>query len=320
MIGLRKLGFTLGALVALASGSFASTPDSGPNPTEASVVAQEVSPALPLAVPGGELAPLRSLVDADLQRRLEARLKRSAIWARLIQQRRMAVGIVDLSNPEAVRFARVNGNVMMYAASLPKLAILLAMEQYLEDGLGTESAALERQMREMIAVSDNAAAAALYELMGFEFIEAVLTDPRYGLYDIERDGGLWVGKPYGKSGERHPDPLAQLTHGANVTQVCRFYYLLAFGRLVSTERSRHMLDMLVDPQLHHKFVHTLDVLVPDAELYRKSGTWRDWHSDSVLVWGPDWRRYILVGLIQSPQGSTILRNLVPAAEEVLQAR
>lgn len=31
-----------------------------------------------------------------------------------------AIGIVDLSYPENVRFARINGNYMMYAASLLK--------------------------------------------------------------------------------------------------------------------------------------------------------------------------------------------------------
>ena len=42
--------------------------------------------------------------------------------------------------------------------------------------------------------------------------------------------------------------------------------------------------MLGDPGIDHKFVRTLKRLAPEAELYRKSGSWRDWHADSVLVW------------------------------------
>ena len=62
----------------------------------------------------------------------------------------------------------------------------------------------------------------------------------------------------------HPrrDPLRGLIHGATVTQVCRFYYLMATGRLISPERSRQMLEYLNAPGIHHKFVHSLDILAP----------------------------------------------------------
>jgi beta-lactamase class A len=111
-----------------------------------------------------------------------------------------------------------------------------------------------------------------------------------------------------------------MSHGASVTQVCRFYYLLVLGKLVSRDRSKQMLDMLENPGIHHKFVNTLDRIVPDAKLYRKSGTWQQWHSDSVLVVGPHWRRYILTAIIEDPGGEQILRDLVPAVEEVLQEK
>jgi len=52
-------------------------------------------------------------------------------------------------------------------------------------------------------------------------------------------------------------------------------------------------------------------------MFRKSGSWRDYHSDSVLVWDGDGRRYILVGLIQSRDGGEILKKLVPVAEKLV---
>jgi beta-lactamase class A len=52
-------------------------------------------------------------------------------------------------------------------------------------------------------------------------------------------------------------------------------------------------------------------------VFRKSGSWRQWHSDSVLVQGPVWRNYILVGLVESPDGENILRALLPAVETLL---
>ena len=78
-----------------------------------------------------------------------------------------------------------------------------------------------------------------------------------------------------------------------------------------------MLDVLVDPGINHKFVSAVSQRAPRARLFRKSGTWRDWHADSILVWGPDWRRYILVSLVQSSNGERIMRNLVPVVEELL---
>jgi len=92
-------------------------------------------------------------------------------------------------------------------------------------------------------------------------------------------------------------------------QVCKYYYMLAFGQLVNEDRSKDMLQMLVDPQLHHKFVSVLDRVAPDAKVYRKSGTWANWHADSALVWDAN-RRYIVVALAEDGSGETILRELM----------
>jgi beta-lactamase class A len=154
---------------------------------------------------------------------------------------------------------------------------------------------------------------------GLKAVNRVLQDPHYGLYDPKGSGGLWVGKRYAKSGPRLPDPVYGISHGATVDQACRFYYLLAGGRLISPEASREMLELLADPGLKHKFVAPLIQRAPKARLHRKSGTWKQWHADSVLVWGPDWRRYILVAMVQSKDGEQILRKLVPEIESVLQA-
>ena len=79
-----------------------------------------------------------------------------------------------------------------------------------------------------------------------------------------------------------------------------------------------MLDILEDPELHHKFVNTLDQIAPNARLFRKSGSWRTYHSDSILVWGKDSnRRYILVALVDDANGEQIIRDLVKPIEKVL---
>ncbi len=270
---------------------------------------------LPLEI--NDIKPLRNLIDLSLQDHLMAELKLNKKWKRLIEQKKMAVGLVDLSDPLNVKYAAVNGNVMMYAASLPKIAVLLAAEDAFEKGELQETEEIKEDLRQMICRSNNDAATRMIDRLGYEKIKEVLTDPVYDLYDVDYGGGLWVGKRYAKYGDRYPEPIKGLSHAATVSQVCRYYYLLAYGKLVSYERSKEMLVMMVNPELHHKFVNTLDKAAPRAKLYRKSGTWKNFHTDSVLVWGPDWRRYILVALIEDPDGEKICRDLVTEVEKVL---
>jgi beta-lactamase class A len=118
-------------------------------------------------------------------------------------------------------------------------------------------------------------------------------------------------------GEVNLEPITGLSHTATAYQVCRFYYLLAYGRLVSPEGSRRMLKILAFPDLPGKFVSVLEKAVPPNHLYRKSGEVRNFHGDSILVWDTGWRRYILVALIWDEGGEQILKELVPVAEKVL---
>jgi beta-lactamase class A len=260
--------------------------------------------------------PLYDSFDAEFQAALEKRLKQNPTWARLIRNRKLAVGVVDLRD-DPPRFARVNGDVMMYAASLPKIAILLSAYVAFEDGTLKETDEIHEDLGAMIRVSSNSAATRLIDAIGMRRIQATLKEPRFGFYDEKNGGGLWVGKRYAASGPRLGDPLYNISHGATVTQVCRFFYLLASRRLISEERSEQMLADLADPELHHKFVAQIDQRAPSARVFRKSGTWRKWHSDAIMVKGTRWRDYILVALVESDNGESIIRQVLPAVEELL---
>ena len=68
-------------------------------------------------------------------------------------------------------------------------------------------------------------------------------------------------------------------------------------------------------------VTKIEKIAPKAQLFRKSGSWRTYHSDSILVWGNDPnRRYILVALIDDPNGEQIIRSLVKPIERVLKTK
>jgi beta-lactamase class A len=270
----------------------------------------------PMVVVSSDWQPLYERVDPALQAAMEKRLYANPEWARLIRSKKMAIGLVDMGGSEP-RFARINGNQMMYAASLPKIAILLGAYVSFEDGSLAETEAVHADLADMIRVSSNSAATRLIDKIGMQKIQRILQDPQYGFYDEKRGGGLWVGKRYASDGPRVGDPIFNISHGATATQVCRFFYLIAEGRLINSERSAQMLADLADPHLHHKFVSQVEERAPDAQLYRKSGTWKQWHSDAIMVRGSQWRDYILVGLVESQNGERVLRQVLPAMEELI---
>lgn len=272
---------------------------------------------LPMKISDANIKPLEQVMNRDLQNGLERELMANPYWKKLITEKKMAVGVVDLSDPDQVKFARINGNYMMYAASLPKIAILLTAMEAIEKGVIKETDAIKKDMRLMISKSDNQASTRLIDLLGYKRIEAAMTNPKYQFYNKKYGGGLWVGKRYGKGGKTNREPLKNLSHAASVNQVCKYYYMLAYGKLVNEKRSKEMLAIFENPELHHKFVNTLERIAPGARLFRKSGSWETYHSDSILVWGDQGRRYILVALIDDPKGEQIIRNLVEPVEKIL---
>lgn len=259
---------------------------------------------------------IAEIQNEELQNLLLAEINANPTWKGLVAKNQMSIGIVDLSVEGDYKYAGINDNHMMYAASLPKIAILLAAMDAIDKGELEYTKEVKKDLRLMISKSNNLASTRMIDRLGYEKIEAVLRSPELMLYDEEEGGGLWVGKRYAAGGKRNPEPMKGLSHAATAKQVCRFYYQLAMGNLVSTERSEDMLDIMKDPALHHKFVNTLDKIAPNATIYRKSGSWKHWHADSALVWGPK-RKYIIVALIDNAAGEQIIRNLVVPVEKVL---
>ncbi len=275
---------------------------------------------LPVVSPSTEYAPVYESRDLTLQEKLNAEISARPQWKKLVAQKKMSVALVDITIPEAPLYSAVNGEHTMYAASMPKIAILLAAFQKMHDGELQDTPQLRKDLSAMIKVSSNTSATKMIDAVGgLDAVNSVLTDPRYKLYDEERGGGLWVGKRYAKKGRRIGDPMKNISHAASTMSVARFYYLLATGRLVSPQASKEMLEIMSEPGIKHKFVASLNGNVEGSDIYRKSGSWRTYHADSALVWEDDWRQYILVGIVESPDGGKILKDFVPVAEKILKA-
>jgi beta-lactamase class A len=253
--------------------------------------------------------------DPRLQKALETRLG-SLQLRKATAKKDLSVVVVDITDISEPRMAYVNPNEMMYAASLPKIAILLGAFEKIANGAMILDDETLAKLKLMIRNSSNAAASDILGRVGMDYLADLLQSPRYRLYDPEKNGGIWVGKQYGKAPAWRRDPLHNLSHGATALQVARFYYLLETGQLVSPELSKLMKSILADPAHEHKFVKGLKEVQPDSEIFRKSGTWGPYHSDSAIV-EHHGRRYIAVALAKSAQGEKWLQKLIVALDDII---
>jgi beta-lactamase class A len=234
----------------------------------------------------------------------------------MVDRADLAVSLVVMEDgDDAYRLAQLNGHYMLYAASLPKIAILFAVMVASQEGTLIIDPAFEKDLHKMIRVSCNACATRAMERVGREQLLEILQRPEYEFYDENNNGGLWVGKDYAGAAAHQRDPINGLSHGATTFQVARFYYRLAMGNLVDEKHSQLMLEMMSNPGISHKFVKALENL-ENFRIWRKSGSWGEFHADSALV-EFEGHRYIMVALVHDAGGEQILRKLGRALHAVV---
>lgn len=257
---------------------------------------------------------LRDRYDPLLQAQLESVLRRLKLAA-AVDRRHLGLALVDITDLERPRVAAVNGDEMFYAASLPKIAILLGAFVQIERGELTLDDDTRDALTRMIRVSSNSDATRMLHRVGKANLARLLQSDRFRLYDPDANGGLWVGKDYGKAPAWKRDPLHNISHAATAMQVARFYYLLETDRLVSKRLTAQMKSMLAHSAIKHKFVKGLEGR-RDTKLYRKSGTWRRWHADSAIVEHKN-SEYIIVGLVEDPRGGDWLSRLIGPIDDII---
>jgi beta-lactamase class A len=261
-------------------------------------------------------APLWSYRDASLEDELSDAIRGLGLdWA--IQQHKLAVALVDITDIRDPRVAALNGDTMMYAASLPKICVMLAAYQKAAEGRFKIDDAIYLRLLRMIRLSSNQDATALMDLIGKDYIARVMLSPRYRLYDPYHNGGLWAGKDYAPVSAWRRDPIYNLSHGATAMQVARFYYLLETGRLVSPDASHEMKEILRHSASDNKFLRGIRAIRPEAIVYRKGGTWGSAHADGALIERRDGATYIAVGLADDPMSGEWLNQIIIAMDRLI---
>jgi beta-lactamase class A len=227
-----------------------------------------------------------------------------------LRERKLAIALVDVTDLAHPRAAALNGDLMLYAASLPKIAVMLGVFEKAAAGRLVIDPETRLQLQRMIRRSSNPDATALMHKVGHDFIARTLISPKYRLYDPFRNGGLWAGKDYASANAWRRDPIDNLSHGATPMQIARFFYLLETGQLVNPQASAEMKEILGRSAIHHKFVRGLELTDPTATVYRKSGTWGISHADGALVERRDGAVYIAAGIAEDPRGGEWLSQII----------
>ena len=267
-----------------------------------------------LADGAGGFPSLWDSYDVSLQKQLESTLKDLGLDT-ASRNRKLGVTIVDITDLEEPRVASVNGDNMLYAASLPKIAILMGAFVEIEQGNMELDDDTRDSLTRMIRNSSNADATRMLNHVGKDRLLEILQSDVYHMYDPAVNGGLWVGKEYGRSSAYKRDPLNNLSHGATPMQAARFYYLLETGQLCNPKLTAEMKEMLGNPGINHKFVKGLAGF-PDARIYRKSGSWKKWHADSAIV-EANGHKYIIVALAEDSRGGTWLSQMIKPIHEFM---
>jgi beta-lactamase class A len=249
--------------------------------------------------------------DPALQAKLEA-IDTSLRAKYGMARQQTSVGVLDL---RTLRLAMINPDHMDYAASIPKVGILLAYFKLHPEAAADLNPQTRHELGLMAKASNNEMAAKFSREMGLKQIQQVINS--YHFYDTNHGGGIWVGKHYGKGGERIGDPLSDLSHAATVRQLLRFYLLLEQGKLVSPAASKTMRDIFASPDIPHDDIKFVKGLADrDVQILRKWGSWENWLHDSADITGPG-RHYVMVALINHPKGDDYLVEFARAVDDLI---
>jgi len=278
--------------------------------------------ALTAAVADTDYPSLWNSFDPQLQKALEIALQqefKEEFW-KTLQNKKGAIVVVDITDAKKPKVAAYNPDEMMYAASMVKIAILLGAFVEIERGNLKMTPEIKQSLTRMIRKSSNADATAILERVGFENLAEILQSDRYKLYDRAHNGGLWVGRNYSGGPVWKRDPLHNLSHGATAMQAAHWYYLGVTRRLVPDAYFNDLRDIMSKPGIEHKFVKGLKQENPNARVFRKSGTWREFHADSgVVVDDARGFGYIIVAIAEHPHGADGLVRLAEAVDKAVRS-
>lgn len=254
-----------------------------------------------------------------------------------LQEKNLAITLIDLRDPQHPAQASFRGNEKIYPASVVKLFYLAAAERWLEEGKLKDSDELRRAMRDMIVDSSNDATHYVLDALtdttsGVELPPTEMEQwakkrnivNRYfaslGYADINVNQKPWCEGPYGRDkvflGKDYAN-RNKLTTDATA----RLLMEIVTGRAVTPARAIKMMELLkrdyagksTDPDDQaHGF--TALALAPGARLWSKAGWTSTTRHDAAYIELPGGAHFILVTFTTDHANE---REIIPTVARVV---
>jgi beta-lactamase class A len=300
-----------------------------------------------LAAPCAGQGAAREAADPELQKRVEAAAREALrhFADKGLEEKHLAVTLVDLTDPKRVRRASFRGAEPIYPASVIKLFYLVAAHRWLEDGKLRETDELNRALRDMIVDSSNDATHFLVDALsgvsnGAELGPAELkewSERRNGVNRYFASLGYEVGPgrnninqkpwcegPYGRE-RQFLGPNLENRNKLTTDATARLLAEIVSGQAVTPARSARMLELMKrdftgksedpDDQAHG---FTGLALTPGARYWSKAGWTSTARHDAAYLELPDGRRLVLVTFTSDHAQN---RDIIPTvAREIITAK
>ena len=228
----------------------------------------------------------------------------------------LAVTVVDITRPDAIRWASHRGDQAIYPASVVKLFYLVAAHRWLEDGRIEDSEELRRALKDMIVDSSNEATHYVLDVLTGTTSGPELTPDALRAWQDQRNAvnryfaslgyaGIncnkkpWCEGPYGR--ETQAIRLFEPRRNFLTTDAAaRLMSEIALGKAVSVERCKQMKALLsrdpkAKPTPEDQTTGFVAGGLPDgALLWSKAGWTSQTRHDCAWVELPDGRRWTVV--------------------------
>ncbi len=253
----------------------------------------------------------------------------------------VAATLIDLRDPNHLKMASVRGEQKIYPASVVKMFYMTALERQLEDGKIKMTPELERGLRDMIVDSSNDATNYLVDVLTDTSSGAELEPEKFKVYadkrnqvnryfaslgytNINVNQKTYCEDAYGREQQFRDKGKNRNMLTTNAT--ARLLTEIVLGKVVTTERSRQMLDLMkrdfsgksddADDQAHGFTGIALNNLnLKNARLWSKAGWTSKTRHDAAYIETPDGLKFVLVVFTENTAKE---RDIIPTiAEKVL---
>ena len=267
--------------------------------------------------------PLKLESSPELQAMLDAAVKEvlAAHTTDVLKPEEISATLIDLRNPNDLRWAHYRGEQAIYPASVVKMFYMAALHQQLEDAKVKLTPELERGLKDMIVDSSNEAT---------QYILDVLTDTSSGAELPQADFDRWqhkrnrVNRYFSSMGytginvnqktfcedaygieQQSRNYKGQNRNMLTTNATARLLADIVLGKSVNGERSRRMMDLMArDPFKQSKDPDSqatgftgkalIERKMNGAKLWSKAGWTSKSRHDAAYIETPDGLKFVLV--------------------------